>query len=217
LAAGVVAISDAASIAPVYCGMEYLGNGARAGLMPLPGGRSYWWFMHDQPDRLATISIEQVGQRTRSWPGELRHAVSHTRPDNSHAIAVLARDPPARLGRGNIICIGDAGHAMDPNLGQGACQALEDAAVLGDLAANLKPEQILPAFELARLARIRMIMERSVFWSHAAHGSVWVQKLVRGLVRLTPPGMLNRSMEAVHRMPAGSEPGRWSWSARVDS
>ena len=34
-------------------------------------------------------------------------------------------------GRGRIQLVGDAAHAMLPNAGQGACQAFEDAYILG--------------------------------------------------------------------------------------
>jgi len=35
------------------------------------------------------------------------------------------------------VLLGDAAHPMTPHLGQGACQAIEDAVVLGLLLANL--------------------------------------------------------------------------------
>ncbi|MFF5078919.1 FAD-dependent oxidoreductase [Actinoplanes sp. NPDC000266] len=38
--------------------------------------------------------------------------------------------PPKAFHRGRVALLGDAAHAMTPNLGQGACQALEDAVVL---------------------------------------------------------------------------------------
>ena len=206
-AAGVVAIADSADAAPPSCGVEYLGTGERAGLMPLSGNRSYWWFMCNQTDPAAEIALDEIGRRTRNWPAALKFAIAHTRNESAHHVAVFARRKPSRLGRGNVICVGDAAHAMDPNQGQGACQALEDAAVLGALAKNIEPQEILPAFERVRRARVRMIVDRSAFWSHAAHGSTIVQKLVRGLVRLTPSGMLERSMEEVHHMPASLS--RW--------
>jgi len=34
--------------------------------------------------------------------------------------------------QGRVTLLGDAAHAMTPNLGQGACQAIEDAVVLAD-------------------------------------------------------------------------------------
>ena len=40
------------------------------------------------------------------------------------------RDQPERWSRGPVVLVGDAAHPMRPHLGQGGCQALEDAAVL---------------------------------------------------------------------------------------
>lgn len=41
--------------------------------------------------------------------------------------------PLPRLHHGRIAWLGDAAHAMAPNLGQGGCQAIEDAVVLAHL------------------------------------------------------------------------------------
>jgi 2-polyprenyl-6-methoxyphenol hydroxylase-like FAD-dependent oxidoreductase len=44
---------------------------------------------------------------------------------------ILALRPPLRpFQAGRIALLGDAAHAMTPNLGQGGCQALEDAVTL---------------------------------------------------------------------------------------
>jgi 2-polyprenyl-6-methoxyphenol hydroxylase-like FAD-dependent oxidoreductase len=48
---------------------------------------------------------------------------------------------------GRVALLGDAAHAMTPNLGQGACQALEDALILARHADDL------PAYTAARLPR----------------------------------------------------------------
>ena len=41
------------------------------------------------------------------------------------------REPLERWGEGKATLLGDAAHPMTLNLGQGACQAIEDAVVLG--------------------------------------------------------------------------------------
>ncbi|MBO0806643.1 MAG: FAD-dependent monooxygenase, partial [Nocardiopsaceae bacterium] len=66
--------------------------------------------------------------------------------------ALYDRDPIPRWTRGRVTLLGDAAHPMLPYLGQGACQALEDSAVL---ATALKAEAADPEAALARYERTR--------------------------------------------------------------
>ena len=43
---------------------------------------------------------------------------------------IVDRDPIKKWGSGRVTLLGDAAHAMTPNLGQGACQAIEDGVAL---------------------------------------------------------------------------------------
>jgi 2-polyprenyl-6-methoxyphenol hydroxylase-like FAD-dependent oxidoreductase len=94
--------------------------------------------------------------------------VAVVRPD----VAELAA-PLQSFHGGRAALLGDAAHPMTPNLGQGACQALEDAAVISRLAAALDPDAVagmLDRYTAARLARTTDVVR----WSRrAATMSTW--------------------------------------------
>jgi 2-polyprenyl-6-methoxyphenol hydroxylase-like FAD-dependent oxidoreductase len=67
------------------------------------------------------------------------------------------REPLPAMHAGRVALLGDAAHPMTPNLGQGACQAIEDAIVLAHLAGG-----DLAAYTEARLGRTAEVVRRSM-------------------------------------------------------
>ncbi|MGH2915442.1 MAG: FAD-dependent monooxygenase [Solirubrobacteraceae bacterium] len=72
--------------------------------------------------------------------------------DTWYKWALYDRDPISRWTEGRVTVLGDAAHPMLPYLGQGACQAIEDGAVL---ATALSTERGDPVAGLARYERTR--------------------------------------------------------------
>ncbi|WP_163568243.1 FAD-dependent monooxygenase [Fodinicola feengrottensis] len=62
---------------------------------------------------------------------------------------------------GPIAILGDAAHPMTPDLGQGGCQAIEDAVVLAQVLEGGAVRDRLPAFTAARHRRTVTIVRQS--------------------------------------------------------
>ncbi|VXC90792.1 Flavin containing amine oxidoreductase family protein [Burkholderia sp. 8Y] len=76
---------------------------------------------------------------------------------------LFARPINDNWGRGRIQLIGDAAHAMVPNAGQGACQAFEDAYILGRwLSASADPIQAFTEFRRVRIPRVHGVQRLSL-------------------------------------------------------
>lgn len=174
---------------------EIWGRRDRFGLFDATGGRRYWFYMcpASAPEEAAAFDHAAIVQRAAHFPQRVVAAVGATDPGALLSISISARVVPRRLGKGRVICIGDAAHAMEPNQGQGGCQGIEDAWALGLLAGRLPPEDILPELERLRLPRIRQAMFDSALVGRAAHSpSGLVRATIRGLFLATPRGAARR-------------------------
>ncbi|MGV9453813.1 FAD-dependent oxidoreductase [Streptomyces sp. NPDC003635] len=176
-------------------GGESWGRGRRFGYAPLPDGRVYAFATLNAPENGPRIGLAELRRRFGDWHDPIpalldatdEHAVLH------HDIHEL---PPLRsYVTGRVALVGDAAHAMTPNLGQGACQALEDAVVLADCATA---RDGLLVYDMQRRPRTQRIARRSRQIGRMAQTSSRSAVALRdGLLRAAPARALQRSMEPV--------------------
>ena len=145
---------------------ESWGRGGRFGVVPIEKGRVYWF---------ATLNAPAGG---RDEPGAVRRTLENLfegwHPPIPEMLAatpekailrndMLHRLPVERWGEGRITLLGDAAHPMTPNLGQGACQAIEDAVTLADcLRQTADPEAALRQYEARRRPRANGFVRASL-------------------------------------------------------
>ncbi len=145
---------------------ETWGRGQRFGQMPMRDGQVYWFATANVPAGQTSPDGEKAEllRRFRGWHEPIEALVTST-PD----AAVLRNDmydrrPLRTWGRGRITLLGDAAHPMTPNLGQGGCQAIEDAVVLASSLRDATGEGIergLRHYEATRIARTSMFVTTS--------------------------------------------------------
>jgi len=97
------------------------------------------------------------------WTDEVMKVLDATPPDSVEQRDLYDRAPEFIRGwtDGNVVLMGDAVHAMMPNLGQGGCQAIEDAYVLTEQLANTKStskiEDALKGYFNKRIIRVSVV------------------------------------------------------------
>jgi 2-polyprenyl-6-methoxyphenol hydroxylase-like FAD-dependent oxidoreductase len=99
-----------------------------------------------------------------------------------------------------VTLLGDAAHPMLPFLGQGACQAIEDALALAAAVDEHGPvPEALRAYERARRKRAASLVKRSRTAGRVAHARA--RGLRDALVRHTPAAARYRQLDAAVGLP----------------
>jgi 2-polyprenyl-6-methoxyphenol hydroxylase-like FAD-dependent oxidoreductase len=149
---------------------EFLGRGQRVGLVPIARDQLYVWTTFNSPREAAGAAPDGAAglwaRFARFTDPRVRGALTRVRsPEEVLCTDIEEVHQPAWV-RGRVVLLGDAAHALTPNMGQGAGMAMEDAAVLAEeLAAASRGTKPLPAalgdYVTRRRARVETVMRLS--------------------------------------------------------
>lgn len=183
---------SSAGMAPglVYM-FHHAGTRVGGGAWRIGGDRVAWTLSTATPaggrDEPGTLK-KRATELAAPLPGLPSKLVGRTPAEAVIRTDIFYHDWREHWGKGRVTLLGDAAHAMPTDLGQGACQAIEDAVVLAEvLAAEVDPVVALRTYEALRIPRVRWVREqvmRLVKWPQIDNRALkWlITKVVAPLV-----------------------------------
>lgn len=180
---------------------ETLAPGAEVGHVPLGHDLTYWFATERGPEGQRSIEGElaYLTAKFARWADPVPAILAATAPEDVLRNDLYDRSPARQWARGPIVLVGDAAHPMRPHLGQGGCQALEDAAILSALVdRGTDYSQAFAEFAALRQPRVNRLVRES-----AAIGTVLnlrpaaLGALAARASALMPEAVLTRHLAAV--------------------
>jgi len=144
---------------------EMWGRGLRFGCVPIGEHTSYIFAVAnaapDTPDPEAG-RLQRLRKRFSSFGGPAPALLDALEAPDELIHNDLRAVPVGNWFDGRVVLIGDAAHAMTPNMGQGAGMGLEDAAVLVELVqAGGEISEVLAEYRARRESRVRWVQNQS--------------------------------------------------------
>ncbi|MBD3752935.1 MAG: FAD-dependent urate hydroxylase HpxO, partial [Micrococcales bacterium] len=152
-------VAQDAAIGPANQWTTYVGDGKRCAVMPVAGDRFYFFVDIPQPAGHATEAGEPLAALREAfghWAPGVQTLLEAIDPASSlNRVEIWDIDPFDTWVKGRVAILGDAAHNTAPDIGQGACSALEDTFALAiSLATNTNSvEDALRRYERSRTER----------------------------------------------------------------
>ncbi|KAI8590385.1 FAD-binding monooxygenase [Geranomyces variabilis] len=154
---------------------QFVGDGKRVSMMPMGEGKFYFFFDVVLPPKTASHPDryrEELAEHFAGWPQPVQELIASLNPATVARVDISDIEELETFVRGRAVLLGDSAHGTAPDLGQGGCQAMEDAWVLarclgdhaGDVAAALKQ------YDTERVARTVHLVSRARKRAEMIHG-----------------------------------------------
>lgn len=176
--------------------------------VPMADGAVYCYATANAPAGLRhDDELAELRRRFGGWHEPIPQILSGLSPQQVlHHDVFELREAPPTFARGRVALVGDAAHAMTPELGQGGCLALEDGVTLGALLSDVAPgsgdlDRTLDEYTALRLPRTTRLARRSRSAGRMNQASsplaLHARRLGARLAALAPPRLLVRGLASV--------------------
>ena len=174
---------------------EAWGKGRRFGFLRIDHQTVYWYFLINNKYADRDDDIFPLLQQFHPLAGQL---VKSTPKENLIINTIADLKPVNRWSTQSACLVGDAAHATTPNLGQGACQAIEDAYVIAKLLQQHSIEDTFCKYPELRREKAHYIVNASWKIGSLAHLDSTFSVAIRNmLVRAIPDSINKKQLEKI--------------------
>jgi 2-polyprenyl-6-methoxyphenol hydroxylase-like FAD-dependent oxidoreductase len=184
---------------------ETWGVNGRMGLVPLADNKIYWFVCINAPQndpKMKAYKVADLQRVFKDYHYPIPNVLAETKDENLLWNDIIDLKPIPQYAFNNIVLIGDAAHATTPNMGQGACQAIEDAVVLADeMEQNNDFSEAFKTFEKRRLKRTHFIVNTSWSLGKAAQMENKTLAEIRNFVfRIVPKSITDKQFKTIYEV-----------------
>lgn len=180
---------------------EAWGTGERFGFVQIAKNKVYWYALKSFKKDKNELSIHQIENYFENYHSILKNIIKDTSKDQINTAEILDLNPIQHWFLDNVCLVGDAAHATTPNMGQGACQAIEDAYVLSECMDKYEVSKAFKEFQKLRMSKANQVVKTSWTIGKLAHVSNPILRKVRNLViRLMPSSMNRKQSEQIFKL-----------------
>lgn len=176
---------------------ESWGKGKRFGFVRISEQKIYWYAVANES--LVKGNKVDLLDLFSEFHNDILRIISGTPQQNVHFSEIVDLKPITKWQNGNVCLIGDAAHATTPNMGQGACQAIEDAYTIGRLTDSAgKAEDVFLQYEKLRVKKAHAIVSKSWTLGKVAHiengAAAWLRNT---LMKSIPASVNSKQLHSV--------------------
>lgn len=180
---------------------ETWGKNGRFGVVPLTNNRIYWFACINtttaKDEKMKAFKVADLQAVFKNYHQPIPELLALTKAEDLLWNDIEDIKPIKQFAFDRILLAGDAAHATTPNMGQGACQAIEDAAVLNTCLSKGKAVPItFKNFEKLRIPRTTKIVNTSWTLGKAAQMTNPLLTTFRNFaLKMTPQSVNEKQMD----------------------
>ncbi len=171
---------------------EAWGKADRFGFVQIAPQKVYWYALKSFKQSIKEFDLKEIDGYFNKYAPIVNELIGATPKNQIHTAEIADLKPTNTWYQDGVCLIGDAAHATTPNMGQGACQAIEDAYVLSEDLSKCAPNEAFQNYQKHRMPKAHKVANTSWALGKMAHLSNPVLISLRNFAMQITPKVVNR-------------------------